>query len=313
MSFQDLAKNGGRELSNYKNQGTKEVESLVFKLANNVAQLRKLVDILGTAKDTVDHRHRIADVNGSIQQLAKAIKEKITTLHDGAGAGPAAGPAAAAGAGSTAAAGAGAGDAQQQQLKAKRLLQDFANILQDYKTLQGEAARREAASLPRQPPPKRAGGSGPRGDGLGAPLLGPDGGVSSSSRGGGGGGAGAPDDVEAAVRLQAQKQAEVAALDDSVRYHEALIEERDAGIAEIQRQIGEVNEMFQDLAVLIADQGEQLQTVDTAIGVVAERVADGQRELTLASRSSRSARNKCLWIALVAAVVVSILLIIILT
>lgn len=37
-------------------------------------------------------------------------------------------------------------------------------------------------------------------------------------------------------------------------YHEALIEERDAGIAEIQRQIGEVNEMFQDLAVLINDQ-----------------------------------------------------------
>ncbi|KAG2444293.1 hypothetical protein HXX76_001050 [Chlamydomonas incerta] len=309
MSFQDLAKNGGRELSSYQNQATKEVESLVFKLANNVAQLRKLVDILGTAKDTVDHRHRIADVNGSIQQLAKAIKEKLTALHDGAG--PAAGAGPAGGAGPAAAGGgasAAGGDAQQQ-LKAKRLLQDFANILQDYKTLQGEAARREAASLPRQPP-KRAGAGGRTGDGLGAPLLGADGGVSSSSRGGGGG---APDDVESAVRLQAQKQAEVSALDDSVRYHEALIEERDAGIAEIQRQIGEVNEMFQDLAVLISDQGEQLQTVDTAIGVVAERVAEGQRELTIASRSSRSARNKCLWIALAAALIVSILLIIILT
>lgn len=48
--------------------------------------------------------------------------------------------------------------------------------------------------------------------------------------------------------------AQVAALDQTVAYHEALIEERDAGIAEIQRQIGEVNEMFQDLAVLINDQ-----------------------------------------------------------
>ncbi|KXZ46761.1 hypothetical protein GPECTOR_41g726 [Gonium pectorale] len=226
---------------------TREVEALVFKLASNVSQLRKLVDMLGTPKDTLDHRHRIADVNATIQD--------------------------------------------------------------DYKATQRMAAEREAASLPRPAPGTgRAGGrgAGTGGDsGLTAPLLGPDGGVGSSSRG--------ADDVEAAVRRQAQKLAEVAALDDSVRYQEALIEERDAGIAEIQRQIGEVNEMFQDLAVLIADQGEQLQTVDTAISTVAERVVEGQRQLVAASRSSRSARNKCLLFWLVAAVVVSVLLIILLT
>ncbi|PNH04356.1 Syntaxin-22 [Tetrabaena socialis] len=173
MSFQDLAKNGGRELSSYQNQASREVEALVFKLAGSVSQLRKLVDVLGTPKDTLDHRHKIANLNSTIQ--------------------------------------------------------------------------------------------------------------------------------------------EVSALDDSVRYHEALIEERDAGIAAIQRQIGEVNEMFQDLAVLIADQGEQLQTVDTHITAVAERVKEGRRELVTASRSSRAYRNKCLWLWLVAAVVVSVLLIILLT
>ncbi|GLC56266.1 hypothetical protein PLESTB_001086200 [Pleodorina starrii] len=264
-----------------------------------------MVDKLGTAKDTLEHRHAIADVNVTIQELAKTIKEKLTALHDGAPAAPGR-PG-----GSAGAAGLGAGSPPpEQQLKTKRLLQDFANILQDYKSVQRIAAEREAASLPRQPPSSRRGPAGGWGEpSARTPLLGADGGVAAGPS------ASAPreDDIEAAVRKQAQQQAEVASLEDSVRYHEALIEERDAGIAEIQRQIGEVNEMFQDLAVLIADQGEQLQTVDTHITSVAERVKEGQQELVAASRSSRAVRNRCLWLWLLAAVVVSVLLIILLT
>ena len=47
-------------------------------------------------------------------------------------------------------------------------------------------------------------------------------------------------------------------LDNAIQFNEAMIEERDQGIVEIARQIGEVNEMFQDLAVLINDQGVQV-------------------------------------------------------
>ena len=45
--------------------------------------------------------------------------------------------------------------------------------------------------------------------------------------------------------LQEQKQRQSAALDNAITFNEALIEERDQGIVEISRQIGEVNEMFQ--------------------------------------------------------------------
>ena len=60
-------------------------------------------------------------------------------------------------------------------------------------------------------------------------------------------------------------------------------------------------------------QGEQLQTVETHIEETAERVKDGNAQLVQASRSSRAARNRCLIIWLVLAVIVSILLIILLT
>lgn len=68
--------------------------------------------------------------------------------------------------------------------------------------------------------------------------------------------------------------------------------------------------MFQDLAVLITDQGSQLQTVDQHIVVTADRSRDGRQELAKAERSQRAARNKslCMWV--VAAVLFSLLLVI---
>ena len=38
---------------------------------------------------------------------------------------------------------------------------------------------------------------------------------------------------------------EFAQMDNQITYNEALIDERDQGIAEISQQIGEVNEIFQ--------------------------------------------------------------------
>lgn len=44
-------------------------------------------------------------------------------------------------------------------------------------------------------------------------------------------------------------------MDNEIAFNEAVIEEREQGIHEIQQQIGEVNEIFKDLAVLVHEQG----------------------------------------------------------
>lgn len=48
---------------------------------------------------------------------------------------------------------------------------------------------------------------------------------------------------------------EVILLDNEVAFNEAIIEEREQGIRDIEEQIGEANEIFKDLAVLVHDQG----------------------------------------------------------
>lgn len=179
------------------------------------------------------------------------------------------------------------GPVDREQAKAKKLLADFASILQDYKETQKICKDREIASLPRPSP-----ASQPPGD------------IES------GGGGGSKD--EATIRqalLQEQKMAQSRALDNAITFQEALIEERDRGITEIARQIGEVNEMFQDLAVLVHDQGSQVQSIDDHISQTAERTREGVREIVNAERSQRFYQNKCLWLWIISAVVVSVVLI----
>lgn len=47
-------------------------------------------------------------------------------------------------------------------------------------------------------------------------------------------------------------------MDNEIAFNEAVIEEREQGIQEIQNQIGEVNEIFKDLAVLVHEQGAMI-------------------------------------------------------
>ena len=44
-------------------------------------------------------------------------------------------------------------------------------------------------------------------------------------------------------------------MDNEIAFNECIIDERKQGIQEIQQQIGEVNEIFKDLALLVDDQG----------------------------------------------------------
>ncbi|KAL6748281.1 t-SNARE, partial [Haematococcus lacustris] len=256
---------------------TRTVEGLLLKLANNVAVLKRHVDVLGSSRDTQAHRARISDTNQTIQGLAQQVKDSLTATH--------------------LASSAAAGATPEQQQKHRRLLQDFATTLQDYKATQKLAQEREAAYLPQPspqaPPPQSAAGGR-----LGA------GGVDSS-------GGRVEVVIEQQALLQAQAARESAALENAMAHNEALIEERDAGIREITRQIGEVNEMFQDLAVLINDQGVQIQTIDEQITAATERTKDGTQELVTAKRSQRSYQNKCLWLWLIAALLVSVVIVIV--
>lgn len=61
---------------------------------------------------------------------------------------------------------------------------------------------------------------------------------------------------------QQQAALQQASLGQEIAFNEALIEERDRGIQEIQQTISEVNEIFRDLAVIVREQGQQVDDLE---------------------------------------------------
>ncbi|KAJ0859943.1 putative target SNARE coiled-coil domain, syntaxin domain, syntaxin/epimorphin [Helianthus annuus] len=81
---------------------------------------------------------------------------------------------------------------------------------------------------------------------------------------------------------------EVLLLDNEIAFNEAIIEERDQGIQEIQNQIGEVNEIFKDLAVLVHEQGTMIDDIGSNIENSQAATAQAKSHLVKASKSQRS-------------------------
>ena len=107
-------------------------------------------------------------------------------------------------------------------------------------------------------------------------------------------------------QLQARVQREAA-------FNEALILERDQGIAEIQHSIAEINEIFRDLAVLVHEQGEQIDDIEANILRSEQRTREAGEQIAKAEKGQKAARNRLLIILVLFAVLVLVLALVLFT
>lgn len=90
-----------------------------------------------------------------------------------------------------------------------------------------------------------------------------------------------------ALLVESRRQ-DVLFLDNEISFNEAIIEEREQGIQEIQQQIGEVNEIFKDLAVLVHEQGAMIDDIGSNIEHSHEATIQAKSQLAKASKTQRS-------------------------
>lgn len=119
--------------------------------------------------------------------------------------------------------------------------------------------------------------------------------------------------VAEASRQPEQEQMQVAAAQESaqlqaVALNESIIDEREQGIAQLNHTVHEVAEIFSDMALLVAEQGEHIDNIQTHIESAAYQTNKGVKELAKASRSQKKARSRMCCVA-----VLLIILLIILT
>lgn len=93
---------------------------------------------------------------------------------------------------------------------------------------------------------------------------------------------------------------------DEVDFQENLIIEREGEIRQIEQSVGELNELFRDVAHIVREQGDILDTIDVNVENTLTDTRGADVELRSASRYQKAARNKACCLLLVLAIVLVI-------
>ncbi len=106
---------------------------------------------------------------------------------------------------------------------------------------------------------------------------------------------------------QEQEQLRLAPQDE-VDFQESLIIERESEIRNIEQSVGELNELFRDVAHMVHEQGVGLDIIAENVQSVRDDTRGANTELTTASRHQKAARNKACCLLLILAVVLTIII-----
>ncbi|KAH6774063.1 Syntaxin/t-SNARE family protein [Perilla frutescens var. frutescens] len=248
MSFQDLevgrANGSRRGYANGKQDPTQAVVSGIFQINTAVSTFQRLVNTLGTPKDTPELREKLRKTRLHIGQLVKDTSDKLKLAseidHH-------------------------AEVSASKKITDAKLAKDFQAVLKEFQKAQRLAAERETAYSPFVPQAALP-SSYSAGDMDGSADRAPE---------------------QRALLVESRRQ-EVLLLDNEIAFNEAIIEEREQGIQEIQQQIGEVNEIFKDLAVLVHEQGTMIDDIGSNIEGSHAATAQARSQLVKAAKTQKS-------------------------
>lgn len=171
---------------------------------------------------------------------------------------------------------------RQRKLLQERLTEEFLNAIKGFQAIQRKAALKEKESYARA---RRSTNSS-----LVDPFNGPDGNQF--------------DDDDQPQRTAMQME-----MDDEVDL--AALREREQQIQQLERDIVDVNKIFKDVAMMVHDQGEVIDSIETNVEQAAIQVEHGGEELRQARVYQSKARRKTCWLVLILLVVLAVVAVII--
>jgi len=93
-----------------------------------------------------------------------------------------------------------------------------------------------------------------------------------------------------------------------VDFQENLIVERESEIRNIEQSVGELNELFRDVAHMVHEQGAQLDIIEENVEVTHDSSRGAHVNLKQASNYQKSARSKACILLLILAIVLVIII-----
>ena len=166
---------------------------------------------------------------------------------------------------------------KQQKYEQTKISSDFQAALQEFQSLQRRALEKQKASVTAARAAQEGDPSSP-----GAPLE----------------------------QLQQQQQLQQSQLADQgeVDFQEALIIEREEEIRNIEQGVGDLNVLFRQVAQIVGEQGEQLDSIQDNVENTRMDTRQADVENRQAARYQKAARNKGCCLLLIMAVILTIVL-----
>lgn len=108
---------------------------------------------------------------------------------------------------------------------------------------------------------------------------------------------------------QQQEQEQLRLAEQSeVDFQETLIVERESEIRNIEQSVGELNELFRDVAHMVHEQGQSLDMIADNVTNVRDDTRGADQQLRTASRHQKSARNKACCLLLILAIILTVVI-----
>lgn len=238
----------------------------VFQINTALTNFQRLINTLGTPKDTLQLRHKLHSTRQQIGDLIKGtsaqLKQTIESNRYSQ-------------------------SSATKKIADAKLARDFQSVLKKFQKAQQLAAQREAAYTPFISQEISSSRS---------PELQISSSISPQS---------------GSILLESKRQDDVQ-LEHDIVFNGAIIEEREQGIIEIQQQIGELNEMFKDLALLVHEQGNMLDDISSNIESSHDATAQASKQLTKASKIQQSNSSMSCLLLMIFGVILLIIIVLVL-
>ena len=94
------------------------------------------------------------------------------------------------------------------------------------------------------------------------------------------------------AQVQQQSQVQQTAVNGTLEVEMAIAKEEADEIKNIERDLLAVRDIFQDISVLVQDQGEHIDIIEENVNVTADNVQKGMKDLEVANELQQKARKK---------------------
>jgi len=112
------------------------------------------------------------------------------------------------------------------------------------------------------------------------------------------------------IDIGAQQQTRTQAMLEE-EHNLSVMQDREKAVRQLEADIGDVNQIFKDLAAMVHDQGELVDSIEANVESSAVHVEEGADQLRQAERYQNKARRKKMLLALIGLIILIIFIIII--